>query len=205
MAERIRITETDLRYFMRDRRYWQAGHPERQGYVAWVTDGFRTLFGSSDGAGSGAVWVKPYSRTRNGHTEQVAGHWRAPPPTTEGAIPVQDRGSTPPHHGQRVPGPQDPVGRSGAPIRVRPGTNQPEVIQGRRYSNHALDQMQGRGVTPSAVENAVRPEHYVGANGGYRLYWDSSNRLMVVIDPKSNTVVTAITRSRPPRIGRTTP
>ncbi len=55
MAERIRITETDLRYFMRDRRYWQAGHPERQGYVAWVTDGFRTLFGSSDGAGSGAV------------------------------------------------------------------------------------------------------------------------------------------------------
>lgn len=31
-----RLTEADLRTAMRDRRYWQSGHPERAAYGAWV-------------------------------------------------------------------------------------------------------------------------------------------------------------------------
>jgi hypothetical protein len=39
---------------------------------------------------------------------------------------------------------------------VKPGTNQPEVINGRDYSGHALDQMQSEGIPPSAVENTIQ-------------------------------------------------
>jgi RHS repeat-associated protein len=47
-----------------------------------------------------------------------------------------------------------PVGRSGNPMDAR-GTNQPTTINGRTYTGHALDQMQGRGMVPSVVENAI--------------------------------------------------
>jgi Flp pilus assembly pilin Flp len=49
-----------------------------------------------------------------------------------------------------------PVGRRGSPMNVPGGTNTPSTIGGRKYTGHALDQMQGRGVTPTAVENAVQ-------------------------------------------------
>ena len=39
---------------------------------------------------------------------------------------------------------------------VERGTNPNAIIGGRDFSNHALDQMQGRGVMPSVVENTVR-------------------------------------------------
>ena len=49
-----------------------------------------------------------------------------------------------------------PIGRSGNPIEVAPGTNQPTMIDGRLYSGHALDRMQGRGIPLSAVEEAIQ-------------------------------------------------
>jgi len=49
-----------------------------------------------------------------------------------------------------------PIGRNGNPIEVAPGTNQPTVIDGRLYRGHALDRMQGRGIPPSAVEEAIQ-------------------------------------------------
>ena len=33
--------------------------------------------------------------------------------------------------------------------------NTPTVINGRAYSGHALDQMQGRGLVPSIAENTI--------------------------------------------------
>jgi hypothetical protein len=39
-----------------------------------------------------------------------------------------------------------PVGRSGNPIDVKPGTNQPGSVGGRDYIGHAFGQMQGRGI-----------------------------------------------------------
>jgi hypothetical protein len=70
----VMITEADLRQAMRDARYWQAGHPERAAFSAWVTDGFRALYPLDAGPRS-AVWVRAY--TRNGHA--VAAHWRGAP------------------------------------------------------------------------------------------------------------------------------
>jgi len=49
-----------------------------------------------------------------------------------------------------------PIGRRGNPIEVKPGTNRPTTIGGRIYIGHAADQMQGRGITPSAVEETIR-------------------------------------------------
>ena len=51
-------------------------------------------------------------------------------------------------------GAKAPVGRSGNPMEVAP-YNTPTVINGRAYSGHALDQMQGRGLVPSIVENTI--------------------------------------------------
>lgn len=75
MANPIRITEADLRSAMREPRYWQNGHPEREGFAAWVSGGFRALH-PRDAPSRGAVWVRPYQR----EGKPVAGHWRSPPP-----------------------------------------------------------------------------------------------------------------------------
>jgi hypothetical protein len=69
-----------------------------------------------------------------------------------------------------------PIGRRGNPIDVKRGTNQPTTIGGRVYTGHAADQMQGRGITPSAVEetiqngqtspgNAPGETEHIGTNG----------------------------------------
>ena len=51
-----------------------------------------------------------------------------------------------------------PVGHSGMrpEWRVNPGTNPPGRVGDLYYTGHAFDQMQGRGIPPSAVENAIR-------------------------------------------------
>ncbi|NEP81436.1 MAG: hypothetical protein F6K39_26690 [Okeania sp. SIO3B3] len=41
------------------------------------------------------------------------------------------------------------MGRKKSPLDVTPPTNTPDVIGGREYSGHALDRIQGRGLTPS--------------------------------------------------------
>ncbi|MEM5948986.1 hypothetical protein WKV44_10605, partial [Spirochaetia bacterium 38H-sp] len=48
-----------------------------------------------------------------------------------------------------------PIGRRGNPIKTL-GNNTSTEINGRRFTAHALDQMQGRGIMPSAVENAIK-------------------------------------------------
>jgi RHS repeat-associated protein len=49
-----------------------------------------------------------------------------------------------------------PVGRLGSPMEVTPRTNTPATIQGVDYSGHALDQMQGRGLTPTIVNDVIQ-------------------------------------------------
>jgi hypothetical protein len=49
-----------------------------------------------------------------------------------------------------------PIGRRGNPMNVPRGTNAPTTIGGREFSGHAIDQMQGRGIMPSVVENAIQ-------------------------------------------------
>ena len=46
MPDRLPITEADLRQAMRDPRYWQAGHPERAAFNAWVAGASSVRHGS---------------------------------------------------------------------------------------------------------------------------------------------------------------
>jgi hypothetical protein len=87
-----------------------------------------------------------------------------------------------------------PVGRRGEPIQVKRGTNKPGSIGGRNYTGHAFDQMQGRGIPSSAVENAIKlgrktPDQLPGLTR----HFDEVNGLLVVTKV-DGTVVTVITR-----------
>lgn len=69
----VRITEQDLRGAMREPRYWNAAHPERQAFNAWVGQGWRAL-NPADGAARSAVWVRAYMR--DGHMVSALGGGR---------------------------------------------------------------------------------------------------------------------------------
>ena len=89
-----------------------------------------------------------------------------------------------------------PIGRLGNPINVKPGTNAEAVIGGREFGGHALDQMQGRGVMPSVVENTVQvcrasPDPIPGRIR----YYDQANNLTVITESNGR-VVTVITGKR---------
>lgn len=51
--------------------------------------------------------------------------------------------------------PSTPTGQRGRLIDVISGTNKPTRIGDREYTGHALDQGQGQGVPPSAIEDAI--------------------------------------------------
>lgn len=51
--------------------------------------------------------------------------------------------------------PSTPVGSKDFELKVVDGTNKSTYINGREYSGHALDRMQGRGLYPSVVEDAI--------------------------------------------------
>ena len=79
MADFVPVTEESLRAAMRDPRYWRSGHPEREDYNRWVTEGWQAFVRGGQGK-DGVVQVRAYTRTRNGKTEQVGAHTRADPP-----------------------------------------------------------------------------------------------------------------------------
>jgi hypothetical protein len=90
------------------------------------------------------------------------------------------------------PPPSTPVGRAGSPMNVEPGTNSPTTINGTDYSGHAIDQMQGRGVTPSAVEDAIQTGIPTPGNtAGTTVYYSQANNVWVVVssDGKVITVI----------------
>jgi hypothetical protein len=84
------------------------------------------------------------------------------------------------------------TGRRGNPIDVARGTNAPATIGERRYTGHALDQMQGRGLTPTVVENAI--EHGAREAGNRTgTFVHTFDNVQVVVNGAGD-VVTAITR-----------
>jgi len=93
--------------------------------------------------------------------------------------------------------PSTPTGQRGSPMDVPKGTNAPTTIGDREYSGHALDQMQGRGVPPSAVEDAITS----GTSKPDKAYPDTrtehtsqDGRVVVITDSGSGRVITVITR-----------
>ncbi|EJN03275.1 RHS repeat-associated core domain-containing protein [Herbaspirillum sp. YR522] len=90
-----------------------------------------------------------------------------------------------------------PVGRRGSLMQVETGTNSPANISGRDYTAHALDQMQGRGYTPTVIEDAINTgSSSVGNTAGTTVYTNSSNGVRVVIDNSSGRVITTIPTGR---------
>lgn len=75
------INEAALREAMRDRRYWQPGHPERERYGAWVTEGWQALVAAPDQGADTVVHVRAYERRGpDGDVIQVQAHTRGAPP-----------------------------------------------------------------------------------------------------------------------------
>ena len=89
--------------------------------------------------------------------------------------------------------PSTPTRRRGNPIQVKPGTNEDANIGGRDYSGHALDQMQGRGVPPSAVEDVIQNGTPTEGNKPNRTVHTSQDGHVAVVTEGSR-VVTVMTK-----------
>jgi RHS repeat-associated protein len=90
--------------------------------------------------------------------------------------------------------PSAPVGRLGNPLSGVSG-NPPTTIGGRAYSGHAIDQMQARGIPPSAVENTIQTgTPSAGNSPGTVVMSDPINSLRAVINEVGK-VITVITGS----------
>jgi hypothetical protein len=93
--------------------------------------------------------------------------------------------------GVKAPNASTPVGKPGSPMQVKPGTNAPATINGVRYSGHALDQMQARGVTPTVVQDTLRTGVRSQGHSGRTVYTNANNRVTVVQE-RDGTIVTVI-------------
>jgi len=67
------------------------------------------------------------------------------------------------------------------------------VIGGRLYSGHALDQMQGRGVPPSAVEDAIANGQTSPGNQPGTMAYAGKNGIFVVTGSRGQ-VITVINK-----------
>ena len=88
-----------------------------------------------------------------------------------------------------------PIVRRGNPIEVKPGINRPARLGGRIYSGHAIDQMQGRGVPPSAVEDAIQNGQASPGNNPGETTYVSPNGVKVVTGADGQ-IITVITVRR---------
>jgi hypothetical protein len=75
---------------------------------------------------------------------------------------------------------------------VTPGTNTPTTIGGVNYSGHALDQMQGRGVVPSAVKSTIENGAIFLTGPGTTGYYAAATNLRVIVNSTNGRVVTVI-------------
>ena len=84
------------------------------------------------------------------------------------------------------------VGRGGSPMTVPRGTNDPTIINGISYSGHAIDQMQGRGIPPSIVQNTIQNGVIYQTRLGTTGYYDSVNNVRVITNSDTGVVITVI-------------
>lgn len=91
------------------------------------------------------------------------------------------------------PPPSAPVGRSGSQMELPPGRppqNSPANVCGRDFSGHAFDRMQGRGLTPSVVIDAINTGvRFPGGEPGTTQYYSPVNNVSVVINSSTGAVV----------------
>jgi hypothetical protein len=84
-----------------------------------------------------------------------------------------------------------PVGQRSNPISVVEGTNVSTIINGRKFTRHALDSMQGRGFIPMIVEDVIKhPTKIIpGKTSGTTIY--IGEKLKVVLN-KAGDVINVI-------------
>ena len=69
--------------------------------------------------------------------------------------------------------------------------NEPTTIGGRKYTDHALDEMRREGFVPSVVESALNSvDKYPGIKPGRMVHYDKANNISVVLESDGATVVT---------------
>jgi hypothetical protein len=76
--------------------------------------------------------------------------------------------------------------------KYQPVRNVPGEVNGRPYSGHAFDQMQNRGIMPSAVDNAVQHGSVFPTKAGTTGYYDAANNIRVIVNSATNKVITVI-------------
>ncbi len=77
-----------------------------------------------------------------------------------------------------------PVGRLGSALEVTPGTNAPATIGGRLYTGHALDRMQGRGLTPAVVEDTIAGGAQTPGRAGATVH--TTGQARVILNPNES-------------------
>jgi hypothetical protein len=70
----------------------------------------------------------------------------------------------------------------------KPPQNPQTTINGIDYSGHAQDQMQGRGIPPSAVEQAINSGESSPGERGRKQYYDPENNITAVTEPSGEVV-----------------
>lgn len=81
---------------------------------------------------------------------------------------------------------------------VRRGTNAAGEVNGRPYSGHAFDQMQGRGITPSVVDDAIENGQVLGRSAGDRvIHYSQPSNVSVVVAPDGRVITVGFGRFRP--------
>ena len=69
--------------------------------------------------------------------------------------------------------------------------NHRQLVNGRLYSGHALDQLQDRGIMPSVVENAIQHGRQIPNSNG-TAFVDDINRIKVIVN-RNGEIITVIT------------
>jgi hypothetical protein len=69
------------------------------------------------------------------------------------------------------------------------GSNKTQVINNIKYSAHALDQMQNRGIMPSVVEHALRFKSVPTKGINKVAYYDPINNITVIRNPVTKQII----------------
>jgi len=113
-------------------------------------------------------------------------------------VTILEPGEAPPPGpgGQSPPDlPSTPTGQSGTPMNV-PKVNADEVIDGTRFSGHALDEMQSDGIPLSVVQNALRNGIAEPGKLGRTILYDPANNISVIRDVDGSIVTVTYGHSR---------
>jgi hypothetical protein len=166
---------------------WAYDEQTRRHYIAIDRRGLEQAIGraAADAAlGSGIAMARPPSSDDQDKKNELGiGHNSEP-------FGENENPKTPDDENDKIG--DTPVGRRGNPIEVEPGTNRPTIIRGRRYSGHALDRMQGRGIPPTVVEDTIQNgQESAGNTSGATIYKGDG---VIVVTGENGTVVTVVPR-----------